>query len=286
MRDRPDLSDGSVRKTLKAIYRWRSRSRREPLQYWNPIALGRHLGYEKTSKTAWWVARYRNNKGKYHQRRIACADDLREADGIDVLSCAQAIERANKWFQSPKISKTIGNYWMSELRQQLLYCPVGEVYTIAHALTDYFEWKRMAVKRSYSEKLAGLINKYVLPQIGALAVDEFTSEHFRKLVQDVLETPPKTWNQRPLPRISINKMDQESLRKRKFTANAMIGGLGESLEMAWQSGKTQNDRSWRVLRYLRTTDRPRNLFLSRPECRALLQHCASDLEELCLAALY
>jgi integrase len=81
-------------------------------------------------------------------------------------------------------------------------------------------------------------------------------------------------------------MDDETLRKRKKTANAVIGVLRMSLQMAWENGKTDNDRSWRAIRRLRNYDKSRILFLTRGECRNLLDHCGPDLRLLVLGALY
>jgi integrase len=81
-------------------------------------------------------------------------------------------------------------------------------------------------------------------------------------------------------------MDEETLRKRKGTVNTLIGILRKSLEMAWENGKTENDRNWRALKRIPNQLRPRTLHLSRPECRKLLAHCRPDLARLVLGALY
>ncbi|MEI9990567.1 MAG: site-specific integrase [Rhizomicrobium sp.] len=130
----------------------------------------------------------------------------------------------------------------------------------------------------------GLINFHLLPRLGTLAADEFNGERLRAFALDVLETPPKRGNQELQPRRSI--ADEDALRKRKGTVNTLIGRLRVALRMAWENGKIDNDRSWRVLRRLPNVVCPRILHLNRAECRALLKECRSDLQQLVLAALY
>ncbi|MEJ0042769.1 MAG: hypothetical protein WDM81_11435 [Rhizomicrobium sp.] len=155
---------------------------------------------------------------------------------------------------------------------------------MGHALSEYLEWKRIAAAKSYFQTLVGLINFHLLPRLGTLAADEFNGERLRAFALDVLETPPKRGNQELQPRRST--ADEDALRKRKGTVNTLIGILRVALRMAWENGKIDNDRSWRVLRRLPNVVCPRILHLNRAECRALLKECRSDLQQLVLAALY
>lgn len=79
-----------------------SRASRERLEarkkpYYRAIEPGRHLGYYKGSRGGAWLART-NEAGRYQEKKIATADDIRDANGVDVLSFAQAQSAARKWF--------------------------------------------------------------------------------------------------------------------------------------------------------------------------------------------
>ena len=279
---RPDLSKPTVRLKLKTHYA-RPKLKIQPVPYWTFLALGRHLGYSGHSSKGWWYARYRSVGKLYRQRLLGRADDREEADGIVILNYEQARELAWKWFQTRREACDSRH---PGARQELDYCPVGPVYTIGHAVEDWLAWKRLSAAATYFYTSLILANHHILPKIGTLAIDEFNGEHFRKFVQEVLEAPLVKGRGPIGRRFSIQRMDGETLRKRKKTANTVISLLRMSLQMAWENGKTDNDRAWRSIRHLRNYDRPRVLYLSRAECRDLLKHCATDLRQLVLGALY
>lgn len=56
--------------------------------------------------------------------------------------------------------------------------------------------------------------------------------------------------------------------------------------MAWENGNTENDRVWRCIHRLPNYEAPRQLFLTRDECRNLIGNCRPDLANLVRAALY
>jgi integrase len=79
-----------------------SRAARERLEarkkpYYRAIEPGRHLGYYKGSRGGAWLART-NEAGRYHEKKLGTADDVRDANGVDVLSFGQAQAAARKWF--------------------------------------------------------------------------------------------------------------------------------------------------------------------------------------------
>ena len=97
------------------------------------------------------------------------------------------------------------------VNEQLTILPVGEVFTIAHALQDYIEWKRIAAARSHFQVLVTLINFHILPRLAAVPVTDFTGEVLRHFAREVLETPPKRGNQPVGPRRSIDSIVLHSM---------------------------------------------------------------------------
>src|SRR4051812_19535613 len=66
--------------------------------YYRQIDQGRHIGYYKGARGGSWVARRFLGAGKYEERKLGVADDVRDADGVEVLSFNQAQTAARAWF--------------------------------------------------------------------------------------------------------------------------------------------------------------------------------------------
>jgi integrase len=95
------------------------------------ISEGCHLGYFRGQRAGKWVARYRRPgeaKG-YIKERIGEADDVRDADGIEVLTFAQAQDKARGWFS----------------RQASGGAEVRDL-TIADAVTQYIKMRNARAK--------------------------------------------------------------------------------------------------------------------------------------------
>jgi hypothetical protein len=63
-----------------------------------PVAPGAGLGYRRNrTGPGAWVIRIADGKGSYQTRNIGLADDLADADGDQVLSFFQAVDRGRKF---------------------------------------------------------------------------------------------------------------------------------------------------------------------------------------------
>lgn len=274
---RPNLASKDARRRLHV--------RERP--YWTLTKYGRHIGYHKRSRgDVFWVARIRTITGSYRQCRLALADDLATANGIDVLSYEQAWEAAAKWFRLPDQAQRAAKEGRRGVNEDMSVCPVGATFTVAHALKDYVDWKRLSAARSAFPVLISLINFHIVPRLATMPVDEFSVEVCTKFVREVMETPPRRGN-RPLgSRQSVDNLAPDELRRRKKTVNTVLSILRVALRMAWENGKVDSERAWRCIRRFPNVDAPRALHLSRTECKLLLQQCRPDLRRLVLAALY
>ena len=65
-----------------------------------PVSPGHYLGYRRPESGAAgsWFARCRRD-GKILQVRLGTADDFQDADGVELLTYAQAEEKAKAWFK-------------------------------------------------------------------------------------------------------------------------------------------------------------------------------------------
>jgi hypothetical protein len=61
--------------------------RREP--HWQKISKGCFIGYRRIADGGTWVARMRDSGGRQHYEALGAADDIRDSDGLTVLSFGQ-----------------------------------------------------------------------------------------------------------------------------------------------------------------------------------------------------
>lgn len=251
--------------------------------YWNILEFCRHIGVEKRhGQPVWWLARVRTKEGGYHQKRLAPV----QADGFGGVAYEEALVLAKEWFASPDIGQGAATPYPVGVCQSLKYEKKVSGFTIGDALRDYVEWKRVAAARSHFETSLSLINYHIVPRIGDIRLDDFTARCFTEFCRDILESAPKRGNQKAKPRRKLDEIDSEALRKRKKTLNALIGILRLATRMAWENGATDSERAWRCLRRVPNIDAPRHHFLTRDQCRRLLQSCRQDLGNLVRGALY
>ncbi|WP_379560646.1 tyrosine-type recombinase/integrase [Psychromarinibacter halotolerans] len=250
--------------------------------YWIVLEYSRHLGvHRKPSGKSFWVARVRTISGGYRQRRLAPCKPSH--DGV---SYNDAIALAEAWFTDPAIERIASKPTPVGVNRTLKYEKSVEAFTIGDAMEDYVEWKRIAATRSHFETNLSLINFHIIPRLGNVPLDGFTGRRFAEFCREVLETPPKRGNQPVGPRMSLEHLGAEALRKRKKTLNTLIGILRLALRMAWENGDTDSERAWRCLRRIPSADVPRQVFLTRDQCRSLISNCRGDLADLVRGALF
>ncbi|WP_243613415.1 tyrosine-type recombinase/integrase [Shimia aestuarii] len=246
--------------------------------YWDTLQYCRHIGVEIRADRRIWLARVRTKEGKYRQAQLASFDDCPTYD--------EALIRAEIWFSSPEVSRLASNPYPLGVRRELTFCPYGGVFTIGHALYDYVEWKRMAATQNYFVSLVNRINFHLYPRLGWLPAEELTPNHITEFSRQILSSPPKRGNQKVGRPIRIETLSSEALRKRKKTLNALIAILRGALKMAWENRKFEDIRVWKCLKNLPNQDRPRVEFLSRSECKSLLENARPEIKQLILAGLY
>jgi integrase len=267
--------DFSKQSTLDSLYTRNAR-------YWQSVGVGRSLGiYVSPQGLQLWKARYRSTSGLYKETTLGLAS------GVDgALSFDQATTAAEAWFSSDPVRSDAVSRHAIRYNGEMTICPCGDQFTVGHALRDYIEWKRMAAARSHFETVVTLINHHLVPRIADLLLAKFTAKDFHKLCLSVLETPPKYGNRKLGPNRPLAHLDPEALRRRKKTVNTLVSILRGAFGLAWENGEIDSDRPMRCLKRLPNVDRPRTVFLSRPECAELVEASRPDLRQLILGALY
>ena len=66
--------------------------------YWQAVTNECHLGYFKSETARIWIARCVLAKNRLADQRIGEADDVTEADGIQVMNFEQASAAARNWY--------------------------------------------------------------------------------------------------------------------------------------------------------------------------------------------
>jgi integrase len=122
-----------------------------------PIAPGAGLGYRRNrTGPGSWVLRLADGKGGYQTRNIGLADDLIEADGAEILSWFQAVERGRKLAKGD-------------------VAEAGSLLTVAAAVEEY---GRDLAARGAGPENVGRIKKHLPSSIAAKPLAIVTAREF------------------------------------------------------------------------------------------------------------
>lgn len=271
-----------------STFRLESRTERAGLAlrvwpYWHHFGRGRGIGYlPARDGNGTWQARYAwrdhdTKRTRYRHRQLGVADDHAEPDGVRVLSFEQAIAAAKLWIASNADKVVREDFKASPDR--LLYCPVGDVYTVGHAVLDYL--RHVMMYRRAPEVPMYRANRYILPHLGLIAADELTSEQIREWMEMVAKYPAQRGTGK---RFENPTPDQQ--QRRRNTANAVLCTLTAALNLGFRDGKIANDVAWRRVRKYRAIHRLRVRYLQETEARNLVAASPPDFRNLVLGALY
>ena len=238
--------------------------------YFRAIEQGLHLGYRRLANggAGPWVARHYLGDQRYEEEAIAHADDLSDADGVAILTYWQAVEAARERMR---------------LRVQSAAGMTGP-YTVADAVTAYLEF--LEHNRSTAYDVRKRMEAHALPQLGKIEVASLTADRLRKWHAGLARKPPrlrskpgKAQKYRPLAD------DEDSLRRRRASANRCLAQLKAALNLAWREGKVPSDKEWRKVRPFEGADAARVRYLTLAECQRLLRGCDPAFGKLVRAAL-
>lgn len=252
--------------------------------YWHMLGRCRAVGYTRLQRTGGWVARIRLWNHRYRQIHLGRADDEQAPDGTEVLSFSEAIGRAREFFARHE-NEAMDPRPPADRPLELIYSPVGPVYTVGHAARDYLRFH--AQYRHRTRQILYTMNAYVLPDLGTRAVAELTPQELRDWMHRITVqgarlrfSPDGPIRRRAAP------TTQEEMRRRRRTVNRIWGLLKAALNMAAREGKAPSDMAWRIVPKYAKVDTPRNRTLTIDECRALIAAAEPCARSLILASLY
>ena len=238
--------------------------------YFRTIERGLHLGYRHLAKGAAgpWIARHYLGERRYEEEAIGHADDISDADGVAILICWQAVEVARERMR---------------LRVQSAAGIVGP-YKVADAVAAYLEF--LEHNRNTAYDVRKRMEAHVLPQLGKIEVASLTADKLRKWHVALTRKPPRLRSKSGKgQKYRAVAGDEDSLRRRRASANRCLAQLKAALNLAWREGKTPADKEWRKVRPFEGADAARVRYLTVVECKRLLKASDAVFRNLVRAAL-
>ena len=142
--------------------RRRLKHRKEP--YWRQVHSGLSVGYYRGKKSGSWTIR-RSVDGRKLYQRIGIADDYSDADGKNVLSYGQAVQRAMTAEKAKPAT------------------PEGK-YTVAEAVADYLADLKSRSPRGHRDAELRF-EKHVAPKFGKRTVASLKRAELRRWHQNI-----------------------------------------------------------------------------------------------------
>ena len=246
----------------------RSRLRARGKPYYRAVEPGLHLGYRKPlSGAGKWIARHYIGDQAYQVETIGVADDYSDGDGVAVLSYRQALTKTRE--------RMVARAHHAAGKQGPL--------TVSDAVEAHLEFMEEHRKTGYDARHRA--EAFILPTLGDVEVQSLTTEQLRKWHAAIAKTPART-RSKAGGKQRYRKLDgDESMRRRRATANRVLTQLKAALNLAWREGRTPSDAAWRRVRPFGRVDVARTRFLSIEECRRLINAASPGFRKLVRAAL-
>jgi integrase len=228
-----------------------------------------HLGYRKLRGSAGkWVVRLYAGNQTYAVETIATADDLSDANGIDVLTFDQAQAEARKL--RDKRSRTSAG--------------VTGPYTVDQAMADYLLF--LEGNRKTGDDARYRYEAFIKEPLGSIEIASLTAKKIRAWHADLAKLPPRlrTKPGEDQKHAKLGK-DDDTKRRRKASANRTLTYLKAALNMAWREGNVASDAEWRRVEPFEDVDAARIHYLTVAEAKRLVNACEPDFRLMVQAAL-
>jgi integrase len=232
--------------------------------YYRIIGPGLHVGYRKGKRAGMWVVRRYAGAASYKVETIAEADDHADADGAQVLTYWQAQDQARRIAAAPH--QRNGSYKVKD------------------AVADYLV--ELEGRASHTDSKHRL-EAYAVALLGDKHVDKLTAETLRNWHRTLARAPRRIRTKRGDEQrtVDINLEDPEIARRRKVSANRILGLLKAALNHAFREGKAASDIEWRKVRPFPKVNRSRASYLTLAQCKRLINSADPEFRLLARAAL-
>lgn len=242
--------------------------------------------YRYTKRPCRWIARYRRHDGKYVTKNLGLADIGVSAGGQSLLTFEAACTAATAWFETPEVKAQYERPQDFVAGRNLCVCPIGNEYTVAHALSDFLDWRLKFRSASNHLCLVSQANRYIIPLIGSVPCSDLKASDVRS-VPLAVERSSRAFGSYTVRRsIEPNALAAEELRRRRVTANKVLDLLKGALRSAFDEGRITNEVAWRPVRGFPHVAKNRVDYLSWVQAKRLVDAARPDLRRLILAGLY
>ena len=236
--------------------------------YYRQLDARLHLGYRKGKLGGRWVMRRRDG-GRYAVETIGVADDLSDADGVEVLSYTQAQARVRTLAAQSNI-----------LGSDDASAPLR----VSGAVENYLDW--LDANRKAGKSARNRAANDILPLLGKLEVARLDTKDLRKWLQALAERPRRVRGKKgQVSRARVAALTEEDQRRRKSSANRTLTILKAALNRAFHEGLAASDNAWRSVKAFREADAVRLRYLSRDEAVRLVRAANEEFRPLVNAAL-
>jgi integrase len=239
------------------------------------IEPGLHLGYRKlTSGPGTWLARRYNGDGRYTTENLrtttgalVLADDFEDADGIRILSFAQA-QRAVRGPRSQQRS-------------------AGGAYTVADAVADYLRFLESDGRAPHSIRDSRYrAEAFILPHLGGVKLAAIAADRLRRWRDEIASASPRLRTRNGEQQKHRETVaGEDGKRARRATTNRTWTTLRAALNHAFSEGKTESDLAWRKVKPFRNVGSVRVRYLTIAEAKRLINACEPGFRPLVQAAL-
>jgi integrase len=246
----------------------RSKLKARGKPYYKTLDEGLHLGFRKGQGAGKWVVRLYTGKQTYSVETIATADDLSDANGVDVLSFVQAQARARA--RRDERSRTAAG--------------ITGPFTVDAAMDDYLNY--LEHNRKTADDCRYRYTAFIQPSLGKIEVAALTAKQIRDWHGDLAKLPRRLRTAKgEAQKYDAAIKDDDAKRRRRVSANRTLTVLKAALNRAWREGNVASDAEWRRVELFEGVNSARIRFLSIAEAKRLVNACDPDFRKLVQAAL-
>ncbi|WP_245454755.1 site-specific integrase [Mesorhizobium sp. M3A.F.Ca.ET.080.04.2.1] len=205
-------------------------------------------------------------KSPYHKETLGFADDYQDADGLTVLSYADAQRVAHE---------------RAKLASPITSGAFPQHPTVRDVVADYITF--LKAERRSGRDAERRANNFILPELGGLKVGELTTD---RLVQwrDAMAIKParlrtgkdRATGERKEQRYRPAPTTPGEGRARRATVNRTLTVLKAALNRAFEHGRVNDDLAWRRLKPFDKVDVARPGHLSVAEAQRLIKAADAD----------
>jgi integrase len=240
--------------------------------YYRGLDQGLHIGYRKGKTGGRWVMRWYAGDGGYKVETLGTADDTADADGVAVLSFAQAQTMARE-------------RRVSHERAARGLPADGGPYTVRTCVEEYLAF--LKAERKSEKDARWRAEALILPSLGNILCADLTKKKIETWRDATAEAAPRlrTRKGEAQRHRAVDADDDEQRRKRKATTNRSLTVLKAALNRAWRDGHIASDDAWRRVEPFESADAARVRYLTIAECQRLINTTGGEFRELVRAAL-